>query len=604
MQVTQPQPRDDEVVDEAAAAAPVRSSDSAAGSRLASTRAGVAILGLLLGSLALLQCWRYQPLTRAISGDDQVYYFISERAASGFPPHVSLIDHKHQLTALLSAAAMAVARPFGVDDVLAARALSVIAALALVLGTFALATTLTGDAATGALAALALLGFRSVFVEAAIGFRTQLFMVSFCVLSLLAFARSRLLAAGALAACAFLCWQPAAVIGLAIFCACLSQGRERLRSCAKLMGAGLGVVGLYQAYFFWHGALTEQLRQSYGMNASGAKVHPAPLADTLAFMLHSTGAARTTQDYLTAAMLVGLVAWSALGIARRARGVRCWSPAWQAVVLSAIGAVGFTFLDHQSYPDRFFYLPYAALTAAVLTAGAAALTPKTLRRSLLHAVAAIALLAVAVTPEHNSGPEAMLATQREIAAQIAKLADARGGGLWVVGRPDLLAFNRRDNWTNVGMLFPRVRAYVAEQTRSSVYLPLRRGRMPDVVVTQRLGVPERTFPWLRTEYDKLKTEPWARQPFAVYTRHARTDASDVIDGIGCGMPVAHPGLSRLEGVQARDALVVERAALGALRCRLCICDADGSGAITTADALRVLRRTIEADTALRCPPCS
>src|SRR5262245_35580044 len=103
---------------------PARSPDDAIPSRLAASRPGIAVLGVVLAAITLLQCWRYEPLSRPITVDDQVYFYISERAAAGVPPHVSLVDHKHQLTALLSAAAMSAGRPLGIDDVIAARVLS------------------------------------------------------------------------------------------------------------------------------------------------------------------------------------------------------------------------------------------------------------------------------------------------------------------------------------------------------------------------------------------------------------------------------------------------------------------------------------------------
>jgi hypothetical protein len=572
--------------------------------RLVVSRPAVALLALLLVSITLLQCWRYAPLVRPITGDDQVYYFIAERAAAGIPPHVSLVDHKHQLTALLSAAVMAAGRPFGVDDVIAARALSIAVASLLVLATFALATRLTGDAATGALAALALLGFRSVFFEAAIGFRTQLFMMSFAVLAHLAFARTRLFTAGLLAAAAFLCWQPAALIGFAMFAVLLAERQNRVRAAAQLLAGGLAAVAIYETYFLWHGAVAEQLRQSYLMNTGPEGIRPRALADTLGFLVRPISAARSSQDYLTIAMLAGLTVWALRALLWRNRGVRPLNAGWRAVLLSAVAAVAFTFLDHQSYPDRFFYLPYVAVTAASLTAVTVSFVRRTTLRALVHIAVAIALLSVALKPANRGGPKSTLAAQRAIAREVAELARANGGGLWVVGRPDLLAFNHMDNWTNIGILFPRVRAFVAKNASQEAYRPLRNGRMPDVIVTSRLGIPHDAFPWLRAEYEQLATDPWAQQSFGVYVRRRSAESPVAIGGIGCALPLSQPGAERSAQVQARDALVVQRAALGLLGCRRCICDTDGSGHITTTDALRALAHATGAATPLRCPACS
>ena len=57
-------------------------------------------------------------------------------------------------------------------------------------------------------------------------------------------------------------------------------------------------------------------------------------------------------------------------------------------------------------------------------------------------------------------------------------------------------------------------------------------------------------------------------------------------------------------VTAADALFVLRAAVGSLTCPACVCDADGSGATTAGDALRVLRVAVGLDEPLNCPACS
>lgn len=64
----------------------------------------------------------------------------------------------------------------------------------------------------------------------------------------------------------------------------------------------------------------------------------------------------------------------------------------------------------------------------------------------------------------------------------------------------------------------------------------------------------------------------------------------------CGQPLstgARPTTS--------DALFTLRAAVGAASCALWACDADGSGAVTTTDALRVLKTAVGQPTELACP---
>src|SRR5205085_4969515 len=48
-------------------------------------------------------CWKLNPLRAPILQDDQVYYFISERAASGIAPHLSEFDPKNALSMMVTA---------------------------------------------------------------------------------------------------------------------------------------------------------------------------------------------------------------------------------------------------------------------------------------------------------------------------------------------------------------------------------------------------------------------------------------------------------------------------------------------------------------------
>jgi len=57
------------------------------------------------------------------------------------------------------------------------------------------------------------------------------------------------------------------------------------------------------------------------------------------------------------------------------------------------------------------------------------------------------------------------------------------------------------------------------------------------------------------------------------------------------------------GVGATDALATLQTAVSLRSCEPCACDADGSAAITAADALLILKRGVGQDIALHCPFC-
>jgi hypothetical protein len=54
----------------------------------------------------------------------------------------------------------------------------------------------------------------------------------------------------------------------------------------------------------------------------------------------------------------------------------------------------------------------------------------------------------------------------------------------------------------------------------------------------------------------------------------------------------------------RDCIEIARASLGAASCRDCVCDTNGSGEISIADALRCLLFVVGLDVTLECPACN
>jgi hypothetical protein len=465
----------------------------------------LALVALFLAGIH--QGWTFRPWDRAVIADDQLYFYVAERAASGVAPHASLVDHKHQLSGLVSGAAMAVGRLFGADDVQAARVPSIVFAAAVVPLLTMLAAALTGSFAAGLVAGACALTFRMFFIEAATGFRPQLFMTFFAVAALVVHSRGRLAAAGGLAACAFLCWQPAAVVGAALVVAALF-GPRPLASAARTALGGLAVVLAYEAYFAWKGALGEQIYQSYLMGR-GLKV-PA-LAHTWNFLLRGDpGVIDLRPDGIfTVLLLAGLACLWVWALIRPRRAWAAWrrNASARAVFLAAHGAIVFTALDHQAFPDRFFVLPYSAIAAAV----AAALVPPRIAGLPLRVLICAGLVAWMVPAARFVSPTGRaigaLEAQRAIARRVVMLADAHGGDLWVIGRMDLLAFERRENWSPFGMLLdPHVMEYAMRKSGTpGRFRPLRDGKMPSTIVTARASV-RRYMPWVIAEYEPIESK--------------------------------------------------------------------------------------------------
>ena len=56
-------------------------------------------------------------------------------------------------------------------------------------------------------------------------------------------------------------------------------------------------------------------------------------------------------------------------------------------------------------------------------------------------------------------------------------------------------------------------------------------------------------------------------------------------------------------VEATDALIALRTAVGTATCDLCACDVDSSGAIVASDAQRILTAAVGTTVTLQCPAC-
>jgi len=478
----------------------------------------------------------YHPVRTPVELDNQTFFYIAERAASGVPPHVSVVNHKHALSHLLSAGAIVAGRAAGVDDVFAARALSIAACAGTVALVAALALRLTADSAAGFLAGLAMLTFSGFLRQATMGFRPQLFATLFLAWAVVAACDRKHARAGAYGACAFLCWQPAGVVIAALATAAAFENRARTYVGRILAGAG-AMLASYELYFVFYRAAHEQLFQTWVMASYGTLEHRPWVPATLRFLLQPDAGASLADSVVPASLFV-LSGWLGLRYVRRPAGViDLWNARAdvRAVVLTAIGCVGFTFLDHQAYPDKFVLLPFMSISYALLFRGLAACGQRRMRQGTVTATLGVAdrtgnhslgsyrrrallasctlfltVLAVRGTGNYRvHGDE--LGAQRQLAARV-RSTDGGTASIWAVGCLHLLAFDHQPNYSPFGMLLDeRVRRYAGPDFR-----PLSDGRMPRVILWARAG--KFRFTWLEDEYEERTPPAFARESIRVWIR--------------------------------------------------------------------------------------
>jgi hypothetical protein len=485
------------------------------------TRRGILVAAAF--AAAVYVSWLHDPVRKGLSFDNQVYYYIADQVADGVPPHVSLVEHKHQLPTLMSGFAMRAARAFGGDELLAMRVVSIAMAGVMTASTAWVAAELAGLGA-GLIAACAMLALPGMYSQAAMGVRPQVFMAAFMMLSLVAFGRRRRFAAGVAATCAFLCWTPAALVGVALVIAALF-GRDRWRAIVGLAAGAITAILVYESYYVWYGALAEQVRQSYLMAGELSHYSYPKLADSLAFFTRfGIGWRQDSSIVLSSLFLVSLavVPLAVLALRKRALDAAGSIPAWPATIVCAYFTTALTLLTHEGYPDMFFCEPLIAVGAGVVLGGAASLLARVSRIRLVE-VAAVAACVVwlGVLYQHRRTVFPTggihIADQRELAKQLDIIADDYGT-VWAVGCPHLLAFSHRQNFLPFGLLIDlKVREYMLKGASPATYLPLRDGRLPGAILASRGGL-RVVLPWLNREYRRVDNKSFAAQGIQVWLR--------------------------------------------------------------------------------------
>lgn len=463
---------------------------------------------------------------RPLYSDNQIFFFLAERAADGVPPHVSMADPKTQLSTLVSAAAIRLGEAVGSGDVAAFRAVSVASVAVSVATMVLLGEALAGSLLAGVLAAALLFVVEGLFIEGAGGGRPHVFVVTGVLAAHLLHARRRPFAAGIAGAAALLCWQPSAIALGSIGLAALLSRRAPLREAAAIGAGAATSFFAYEAYFVAHGVLALQLDQEFVMPL--ASVHRmAEVGESLWFVLTDSRSWLERPRVLPVlAVLVAAAGWLALVAATlRARTrATAWvlmreRPELVAPVLASHLAFAFTVYEHQAHPDLLLVQPYFALgVGAALAAAVTALGRRAGSRRRLVEVAAAALTLILCAGDAWQVAIAKRATPLTLADQIrtAELTtfytDHRPG-LWVLGDVHLLSFLGLDNWVGYGFFWDDLEARM--DTRE--YRPLRDGRMPGVIVAGRRLLPGRSG-WLFREYLEVKPPLFAEQGVRVFVR--------------------------------------------------------------------------------------
>jgi hypothetical protein len=163
------------------------------------------------------------------------------------------------------------------------------------------------------------------------------------------------------------------------------------------------------------------------------------------------------------------------------------------LVLGAYASTGFCFIDFQGSPDRLFVVPFIAVANAVVL-GAALVWIRGKAGVRIPGVAAAAvvvavLVGLVVRLPFHKFDNRSLDNQRAAAAYVGGLLND-GKTVYVVSALHLLAMNRASNFNYYGFYPIRIRAFLTERLkREGHLLPLKNGKLPDVVLQSRMEFP-------------------------------------------------------------------------------------------------------------------
>lgn len=484
-------------------------------------------------------CLRFRPDVRPFAIDNQIYFFMAERVASGVPPHISMVDHKNALSSLVSGLAIAIGRWLDLDDATSVRIVSCAATGATVAAVWLLTWRLRGRQIDAHVAALSMFVFVDFFVQGSQGVRPKLFMAMFMSVGLAAHAAGHLFRSGLLSISAFLCWQPALLVPACLGVSTLLEP-PRVQRALRFGGAALLAIVAYELYFVIHGAIGEQLYQTYVMPTREEAWPVPPLAKSFDFLWRLGHPRQDWSFVLPINFMAALAALAIACIVRPATVLRrlAASSAWSGVVASGAAAWAFTMVNHQAYPDLFFLYPFFAVAAGITVGLIVELLGRIRPAALATAArtAAVILLAGAVAhiawsrrTIYRIGGNLNLNDQRALAS-VVKGFETAGDRVWAIGCVHLLALERMPNFLPYGLLIdPNIRAYMLSKAGGGPFIPLNANdELPTKILVAR-GGERRVMPWLPRLYSKVTDEAFARQGISMWALRTDADIARVLE---------------------------------------------------------------------------
>lgn len=297
--------------------------------------------------------------------------YFAQVIARGVVPYRDVVNIKTPLSAYIGAAAILIAKPFGLRDIYAIRITYVLVASITIAFTFLIASQFFESLRIGILAALILLGVEQFAILNMTGVQPKTPMVLFGLVSLWAIPKQRPFIAGISGMLSALSWQPGLLFigaaGLA-FSKYLTTWRD-LKVARLLAGAAAPLVMLL-TYLWAAGALKDFylwcFHYPFSVYAPREFTTGQDFLDGFAKLLRKPYWSDRLCFYLSIGGLVFAIAREVIeGVKRGIRAVLNLAPRHQIIVAPLVYFL-FCRVDMQGSQDLIPLLPFVAIFSAVL----------------------------------------------------------------------------------------------------------------------------------------------------------------------------------------------------------------------------------------------
>jgi hypothetical protein len=469
-------------------------------------------------------------------GDRANWDYFAQVIARGGVPYRDVVNIKTPLSAYIGAAAILAARPFGVREIYATRAVFVSLTALSVAFTFLVASLYFDCRRVGILAALILLGVYNFARLNSDGIQPKTPMILFGLLTLLAVIKDRPLLAGVFGMLSALSWQPGLLFvgaaGLA-FSKYLTSWRDM--KLVRLVAGACLPLAIFLGYLWAAGALKDFYTWCFHYNVTVYAPHDQVtlqmFLDRLAMLLEESYKQERVYFYLAGIGVLAVLFREAVCAAKQG-----WSyllnaaPRHQVVVASLVYLI-FCRINMQGEQDLIPLLPFVAMFASVLLVWSLDLTTKLLahmytklntapvkRFGFAALVAAVFFLNVAQAFSFKVPRKTLKAQDADTAEIMSHLGPE--DQIFVHGRTEMLALSGMTNsrkYTNLDHGKDNYLDEVEPGGFEGWFEQLKADR-PKVVMLSRIDNVERKrdfLKWVKQDYEKIKGQ--------VFTYYLRKD---------------------------------------------------------------------------------